>query len=323
MDYKKYFRNISKKSLLGAFLFAMALWMYASLSSSYTTLIKLPLEIQLPENRSFEEAPTASVFVEAKGTGWNLFNLIYFNNSKRINIDLSQTVINDSIYIIARSTLLKGVQSLERVELTDVLSDNITIKTGSVTTYSVPVVPDLTILPSDGFFVVGKPQLEPDVIEIRGNDKIVSQIKSWTTKPAVYDGKNRIFSDYLELSDSLHGIVKLNRKNVKFNAVIQQTAEVTFDEIRISIRGGAPPKNHVLYPDFISITFRGGISEIVELTPDRVSVTLQYADIANDKTGILIPKIEFPGNLEVIGMSPQQIYNYKIIKSPVLTKSGL
>ncbi len=323
MDYKNYFRHISKKSLLGAFLFAMALWMYASLSSEYTTLIKLPVEIKLPENRSFEQQPTSSVFVEAKGTGWNLFNLIFFNNSKKIYVDLSQTVINDSIYSIGRSNLLKGVQSFERVELSDVLSDYITIKTGSVTTYSVPVVPDLTVIPADGFSLVGKPQLEPDVIEIRGNDKIVSQIKSWSTKPAVYEDINHIFSDNLELSDSLKGIVRLNRKNVKFNAVIQQTAEVTFDEIRISIRGGSVPKNHVLFPEFISITFRGGISEIVELTPDRVSVTLQYSDIANDKTGILIPKIEFPGNLEVINISPQQIYNYKITRTPVFSKSGL
>jgi len=313
-------KNVSKKSYLGALLFAMALWLYASLGSSFSTLVNMPLIIQLPEDRAFEEPPPASVSIEAKGTGWNLFNLLYFNKSKKIYLDLSKTQINDSIFNINRTSILKGLQSFERVELSDILTENVSIKTGKVTTYSVPVEPDITIIPADGFYLVGKPKLDPDMIEIRGNDKIVSNIKTWKTKPLVLEDRNRAFIYNLALSDTLSEIVKLNRTNINFTADIQQTAEVTFDEIRISIRGGSIPKNYKIQPEFVSITFRGGINEIIDLNPDKISVTLNYADILNDKSGILIPKIEFPGSSRVINLEPSFLYNYKIIETDNLTK---
>jgi YbbR domain-containing protein len=313
-------KNVSKKSYLGALLFAMALWLYASLGSSFSTLVNMPLIIQLPEDRAFEAAPPATVAIEAKGTGWNLFNLLYFNKSKKIFLDLSKTQINDSLFNINRSSLLKGLQSFERVELSDILTENVSIITGKVTTYSVAIEPDITIIPADGFYLVGKPKLEPDMIEIRGNDKVVSNIKTWKTKPLVLEDRNRAFQYNLELSDTLSEIVKLSRTNINFTADIQQTAEVTFDEIRISIRGGSIPKNHKLQPEFVSITFRGGINEIIDLNPDKISVTLNYADILNDKSGILVPKIEFPGSSRVINLMPRFIYNYKIIETDNLTK---
>ncbi|MFA5513277.1 MAG: hypothetical protein WC313_12590 [Candidatus Kapaibacterium sp.] len=317
---KKYsLKNVSKKSYLGAILFALALWLYTSLGSDYTTLVNLPVIIRLPEDRAFEEPPPRSVMIEAKGTGWNLFNLLYFNKSKRVFIDLYNTRINSPEYDITRTAILKGLQAFDRVELSDVLTDGLNILTGKVTTYSVPVEPVLNIIPGDGFTLVGKPKLEPDVIEIRGNDKIVSTIKNWKTKPAVFENRNSSFIESLELSDSLDGIINLSKRYVKFTAEIQQTAEVTFDEVKISVRGGIVPKNHFLYPEHVSITFRGGIEEIIQLNPDKISVTLNYADIVNNKTGILVPKVEYPGNSEVIIMSPNHIYNYKIIKSDDLS----
>lgn len=320
MENEKGLNKIIKKSYFGAFLFAVALWLYTSLSSSYSTIVHMPLIIKLPGDRAFEEPPPEFVLIEAKGTGWNLFNLIFFNNSKKIFLDLSQNNINDSDYSIARNSLLKGIQALERVELSDVLAENVIIHTGKVTTQDVEVVPKLTIKTSDGFTLVGNPKIEPKSIEIRGNDKVVKYIKTWNTIPAIFEETNKSFSKTVELSDSLSGIVYLNTKKVRFSVEIQQTAEVTFPELKIDIRGGMLPKNYKISPDFISITFRGGITEIVELNPDKISVTLNYADIVNDKTGILIPKIEYPGNLKVIMLEPRYIMNHKIIRANSLSE---
>src|SRR5690606_22296083 len=146
-----------------------------------------------------------------------------FNKSKRVFIDLYNTRINTPEYDITRTAILKGLQAFDRVELSDVLTDGLNILTGKVTTYSVPVEPVLNIIPGDGFTLVGKPKLEPDVIEIRGNDKIVSTIKNWKTKPAVFENRNSSFIESLELSDSLDGIINLSKRYVKFTAEIQQT----------------------------------------------------------------------------------------------------
>lgn len=321
MDFKKSINIVSKKAFLGALIFAISLWLYTTLSGNYSAIINMPLIIKLPIDRAFEGEPPKFVTVESKGTGWNLFNLIFFNNSKKIVIDLSQSNINDTEYSITRQNLIKGVQSMERVELTDILNDNLVIQTGKISSYMVKVEPDFIINPSDGFTIVGNPKIEPEYVEIRGNDKIIKNIKFWRTKPIVYNNINKSFTKEIELSDSLQGIVNIDKKYVKFTANIQQTAEVTFDEIRINIRGGVMPQNYIIYPNFLTLTFRGGIKEIIDLTPDKINVTINFADIINDKSGVLIPKIEYPSNLKIINTEPKYITNYKIINTNTLTKN--
>lgn len=309
------------KSYIGALLFALALWAYTALSGHYSTLVNMPLKIILPENRAFEEPPPKSILLEVKGTGWNLFNFLFFNNSKQVIVDLSDSKIIDSEFSVQRSNLLKGIQGMEKVELSDILTESITVHTGKVTTYGVKVEPDIRVEPADGFTLVGNVKVYPDMVEIRGNDKIVSKIQSWKTKYAFYEDVNKSFSESIELSDSLDGIVNINLKKVDFIANVQQTCEITFNEIKVNIRGGTTPKNHVIYPDFVTITFRGGINEIAELNPDKLSVSINYADIINDKTGILIPKIEYPGSVKIINVEPKYLINHKVVRTNTLAEN--
>ena len=95
-------------------LFAIALWSYTSFNSTYKTFISVPINVILPKERAIEAQIPRFVDIEVNGTGWNIFNLIYFNNSKKIIVDLSNKVIEDSIYTISRNELVKSVQSMKK-----------------------------------------------------------------------------------------------------------------------------------------------------------------------------------------------------------------
>ncbi|PKL86612.1 MAG: hypothetical protein CVV22_00535 [Ignavibacteriae bacterium HGW-Ignavibacteriae-1] len=312
-------RIFTKRAFIGALLFAIALWSYTSLNTYYTTYVDIPLSVKLPPTRAIEKELPTTISVESRGTGWNLFNLLYLNNSKRANVDLSETNIKDSLFTIGRSDFLKGIESFETVELADVIPSSLTLRTGRIGEYYVPLNSLVEITPKEGFSIVGDIKLKPDSIMIIGNDKITSQIKSWSTKVLKIEEANKPIRGIVELSDSLGEIINFNTREIQFYADVQLTLERTFYDIPIVVRGGTMPKNSVINPDKIDITVRGGLEQIKNLDAENLSVYLEFTTIAKDKSGILIPNIEFPTDVEVIQVNPPYVYHIILLRQSKLS----
>ncbi|MCO5251747.1 MAG: hypothetical protein M9949_10055 [Candidatus Kapabacteria bacterium] len=315
----KILRIFTKRAFIGALLFAIALWSYTSLNTNYSTYVDIPLSVKLPPTRAIEKELPATISVESRGTGWNLFNLLYLNNSKRANVDLSDTRIEDSIFTIGRSDFLKGIESFETVELADVIPSSLTLRTGRIGEYVVPIVSMVEITPKDGFSLVGDIRLKPDSIRIIGNDKITSQIKSWSTKVLKIEGANKPIRGIVELSDSLGDIINFNTREIQFYADVQLTLERTFYDIPIIVRDGTMPRNSSITPNKIDITVRGGLEQVKNLNVENLSVYLDFTTIAKDKSGILIPNIEFPPDIEVIQVNPPYVYHIILLRQSKLS----
>jgi hypothetical protein len=312
-------RIFTKRAFIGALLFAFALWSYTSLNTNYSTYVDIPLSVKLPPTRAIEKELPATISVESRGTGWSLFNLLYLNNSKRAHVDLSETRIVDSVFTIGRSDFLKGIESFETVELADVIPSTLTLHTGEIGEYFVPLVSLIEITPREGFSLVGDIRLKPDSIKIIGNDKITSQIKSWSTKTLKIDEANKQIRGTVELSDSLGDIINFNTREIQFFADVQLTLERTFYDIPIVVRDGTMPRNSKITPDKIDITVRGGLEQIKNLDVANLSVFLDFSTIAKDKSGILVPNIEFPVDIDVIQVNPPYVYHIILLKQPKLS----
>ena len=303
--------KIRKRSIIGSIIFGIALWLYTSLNGIYTTIIITPIDVKLPANKALETNLPDTVSVEVKGKGWNIFNLMFFNTSKKIVVNLQNSKIQDSILRIGRSDIIKGAQSFEKVELSQVYPELIELKTGPVGIYNVPIVSQVNLVPADGFSLIGPITINPAKIRISGNDKFVKDISYWTTEQETYNNLNSSFRTVVKLTDSLPNIVQIENKEIELFAEIQQTGEITLNEIPINITSGGIPRNHFLYPMFVSITVRGGINRIDELTSDQIKVSIDYNTIVNDEKGIIIPKIEIPEYIEIIKVNPPYIFHTK------------
>lgn len=316
----KILRIFTKRAFLGSLLFAIALWGYTSLNSNYSTYVDVPLTVKLPPTRAIERELPTTIAIESRGTGWNLFNLIYMNNSKRVNVDLSNTQIEDSVFIIGRSDFVKGLESFEKVEFAEVIPEILSLQTGKIGAYKVPVLSLIEITPREGFSLVGDIQLKPDSITVLGNNKITSKIKSWSTQKLIIENANKPIRGIVELSDSLGEIVEFDTPQIQFYSNIQLTLEKTFYDIPIVIRGGAMPRNSRIYPEKLDITVRGGIDVVKNMNKDDLVIALDYSSIANDKTGILVPKIESPSEVQVIQINPAYVYHKVFLKQTGLLK---
>jgi len=314
MSIKEVFGIFKNKTFIVSFLFAIALWVYTSFNSVYKYYTTVPFSIVLPDTRAIENDLPKTFTLSVQGTGWNLLNLNAFNNSKRIFIDWSKKEINDSTIVVMRSDFLKGIQSLEGIQVDEISPEFLTIKTGKIVTKKVPVVHKVKIITNENFVAVGDIVLIPDSVEISGNEKLLSTIIEWKTELVEYADVTQSFRAEINLSDTLKGIVKISRSKVDFYTDIQQLAEIEIPDVEIVTRGGSLPRDSYLYPPQVNIILKGGIKELEKFTKERIAATIDINDIINDSTGVIKPKIEIPSGFKLLKIEPAFIYHYKINK---------
>lgn len=307
---QRFKKILSAKSFYGSILFAIALWGYSSLNSEFITNVELPLTIKLPPNRAIENALPTSVSIEVKGSGWHLFNLLYLNSSKSCSIDLSKASFTNDVYVISRTEILKGLQFLLNVEPREVLTDVFDVVTGLVGTYKVPVVPNLKMYAQEGMVIVGEIVCTPDSIRIRGNDRIVKNIPLWYTQRLEFPHVHKSFTSSVPLSDTLAGKVELSQSYITIGVEVQQTAELSFDDVPIIVRGGSEPQNHILSPTFVRITVQGGAEQLEAITSEDISVDIDFNRIINDSTGVIIPDVRVPSGFKLLRIEPPFIYHF-------------
>jgi len=311
-------KKIKFKSVLGAILFAFALWAYTSLNGEFITKVSFPVTVELPENRAIENPLPTEVLVEVKGTGWHLFNLLYFNNTKQCNIDLSRVDISNKSFNISQSTLLKSLDNLVNVEARSVNPESLELRTGSVGEYNVPITPNVNIIPKEGFTIVGNIDIVPSMVKISGNDKLVQNIKHWTTQYITISDVNKPFRAEVALSDSLSSIVKLSSPKVEILANVQLIAEKVIPDVEIEIVGGQLPYGHILLPKRIDVIIRGGINIIESIKPESIKAFVDINTILEDKVGIITPQINIPKYVQLLN---NNLYLYHYYETKNLTQN--
>jgi hypothetical protein len=295
------------KSFLGSIVFALALWIYVSMNSGYTTKVNIPLKVLIANNAAIEKQVPSSITVVVKGTGWNIISLIFFNPTAICQVDLTHLNI-DSSYSINKSDMFKGLMNLTNLQAAEVYPEKIDISLTKVNEISVPIIPFVTIIPREGFIIVGKLKTEPDQVTVRGFEKVLKNINLWYTQSAnVKDA----FSDVrlrLNLQDTMRNMVKLSINEVRVSAQIEQSASITVNDVEVKLKGGSLMQNYILQPDYIKVTVEGGIDDISELTPDMIKASVDALDVARDSTGLVQPVISVPENIKIISMQPRFLY---------------
>lgn len=296
------------KSFISSLIFASALWAYASLNQEYHTNINIPLQISLPENRAFASPAPENLTLTIKGTGWQIFNL-FFNSTAICSIDLTKTSIKDSVFAINRDNILKSIQSLNFVQPLEIIPDNFMINTGAVGEYSVPLSSRITIIPREGYTLVGDVQIKPDLVMIKGNDAIARSIQKWETIEDFFEDVYSPISTLIELSDSLKGVINVKPSTVRITADIQQIAEMRIPDVKVMIRGYNYMKNHIIEPLLLTVTVRGGVNVIKNLSPESVSAFIEYQKVLTDSSGVIVPTIQVPDNVTVLSVSPPYLFH--------------
>ncbi len=300
--------KIFSLSTLGALTIAISLWVYTSLNDEYSTRVDIPLLIQLPENRSPEKTLPSNITIVAKGSGWHLFNLIFFNQNKVCQVDLTNELINQQEYFILENTLEKSLRNIVNVTAEDVYPDNISITTGPSVEKRVPIKSRLNIIPDENFVLATETDFTPDTVTVIGNTKVLRDLNYWPTERIDFEDINKPVISVVNLKDSLSTIVELSTRSTVAAIEIQQLAEITIRDIGIDIRNNNLKGNEVLSAEKIDLTIRGGVEELADL---KLSEIKAYIDLENTQAGNNVqPVVEIPEKFNLIEIQPRYIYRY-------------
>ena len=288
----------------------MALWTYTTLNNEYVTFVKVPLKVIMPNNRAIENPIPQNLDIEVKGKGWDIFNLMYFNTSKEISLDLSKQRIEKNDIEVGRQQILKSVRYIGNLETIDALPDNVEIRTGISGEYFVEVEPNVKIIPTQGFILVDGPYVEPERVRIKGNDKIVSKIKTWKTEYAIINDVANKFRARISLQDTLATIVAKSRQSVYVYGKLEQIAERTFKDVPYTLINGKA-ESYDIMPKRFDVTVKGGITAISEIELSDIELTLDANDVYSTNTSTALIKSKIKGNAKLSNSTKMYVYVFK------------
>lgn len=303
-----------RKSIIGAIFLATIFWGYTTLNNEYVTFVKVPLTVIMPNNRAIENPIPKTLDIEVKGKGWDIFNLMFFNTSKEISLDLSKQRMSKNNFEIGRQQILKSVRYAGNLESIDVLPDNLEIRTGISGEYFVDVVPSVSIVPTPGFILVEGPSVEPEKIRIKGNNKIVSGIKDWKTEEITLTNVANIFRQKIPLKDTLESIVAKSRQSVYVYGRLEQIAERTFRDVTFTIINGKA-ESYDISPSRFDITVKGGITAISQVELSDIELTLDANDVYSTTTATALVKAKIKGQVKLSNPDLMYVYVFKKTES--------
>ncbi len=300
------------RRVLGALVFAAALWGVAALSDTYVSTIPVPLRVYLPPDQALIEPVQQYIHVTLRADGWSLLKLAATGATETTLRPIVSPNQEERAVSIDRNTLLLSVrESITNVQqITSISPDSLTLVVGRVAQKRVPLFPDVVISTRPGFQVIGKPEIRPDSVTLTGSAKALEEITTWTTEPVkLEDIHNPIARRLVRVSDTLQGVARPNLQVAELSADVQEIAEQRFVEIPIHNRGSAhdPGLELVIEPRRVDVVIRGGVRDLSELNPKMLQA---YIDVVQgyDTLGLARPRMwNLPPTLTVIRVEPDRV----------------
>lgn len=294
-------------SFLFAFIFSIAFWGYVNLNSRYTTFVEMGLNVKVANGRAIEGVLPESLFLQVRGTGYDLVKLLYFSQRPECFIDVSPRPLESSRerYVITQDSLKRGITTPLAVDILSISPSTLSFRTDVESFKRIPVEPVFDMQYRRGFTLISAPAFRPDSITIRGTSRIIQSIASWRTSPLALADVHEPFEFTIPLKDSLSSTVERSDSIVRVTANVQQVAELTFQDIPVEVQSAPPGADHAIRPQIVTVTVRGGIRQLQYMTPSVLRASVPYYELTQDSTGFVRPVISLPAGLQLVKVTPQ------------------
>jgi YbbR domain-containing protein len=293
-----------------SFVASILLWIYINLNLSYTIVLPVPLEIKLPNSQALGNDLPSNVDVTIKGKGWELLGIML---SKKISYNLDLSGYKKDARINISQKISELLEIPQGILVLNVNPEFVEINFDNITTKMVKVKNLVNVVPKDGYFIVGSPNISPDSVKLSGAMSIVGKIKFLSTEQVNITNVNSGFTRTFKIIDTLNNIVKIEPKTVTITYNIELSAEKNIEEINVVVSNVPPDKEVLLVPPKLKIYLRGGVEQLSNINPDEIFAGIDFKLIENDSLGYVSPKITLPVDASIIKYEPQK-FQYIIKK---------
>lgn len=289
-------------------IFSSLLWAYVRLSNAYETDVDLPVSITPPKGFAVSSPIPERLHTRVRGAGWQIL-LMNFAKNSRYQFDLGDRSVLENAPIILRSDeIVHDAMTPSEVRVIKVDPDSLQITFAKRVEKRVPIVPVTDITPAPGYVIVGKPIASPATVVITGAQKMLDSIQSFPTQHVLVHNAKQDVDKSVLLSDSLDNFVSIVHESpVSVRVDIQAIGERTIAGLVVGVDALPPEFEVLLIPSSITLSLRGGVDQLAALKPSELRAHISYDPVAFDRERTLLPVVDVPEGVQVLGVDPPRL----------------
>lgn len=265
---------------LTALVLAAILWGATAAQEPATQLVDVQLDIVPPEGRALAaELPEVKALYAGRTR-----ELIKLYREPPLVHKVIPDTLTGALYTVEVSladlSVLEGAdvraQAVEPRIFTVVLDD--------VFQRTVPVIPQVTVVPDSGYEQFGDAVAVPGSVVVRGPEEIVRGMPGVYTEPLELNGVTESFTRTLALDTAaLEGIVRVSRSEVEVSVEVASVTDRVIIGVPVAIQS-AGGGNWDSDPPAVMVTVRGRAERLSQLTRDSLQVVADVTGTQPDTT---------------------------------------
>jgi hypothetical protein len=193
------------------------------------------------------------------------------------------------------------------VGLAAVEPDTVLVEVDRSITRRVPVSLDAVLTFRDGYGPVGAVRLDPESVEVGGAESVIRRLVAWPTVHTTFEDLRAPLDSRIGLAPGGTAQLTFSSTSVRVVLNVQPFAEKVFPGLAVEVRSVPASREVILIPPKVEAVVRGGIQQLSTLSPSDVSVTVEYATIVADSTGMIEPRVSAPEGMQVVQKRPERI----------------
>ncbi len=209
----------------------------------------------------------------------------------------SSPITFDSNQGILETQLLLRIP--EEVDVESIVPQTIDMRKEARTERLIPIKSRVVFVSQPPYFFTGEPKLTPDSVRVSGPVSVISQLVSWPTRSDTTISISGAVEYQVGLADSLAGLVRLGINETTVTQLASQYTEGQNERVRVEIEGIPNASSAVqLDPESVTITYQVPLSKFSQAYQSpQIRALVSYAQIYDDTTGRVVPRVEFPSDL--------------------------
>ncbi|MCK4427125.1 MAG: hypothetical protein KAW16_01430 [candidate division Zixibacteria bacterium] len=302
--WKFIFENLGFKIV--AVVMALLLWFHVATEKVYEYTKSFPVKISnIPEELILSQEVPEEVQVKIQGKGKELLKLLLMEQ-KNLQIDIGDFRVGENNYSF-KPEEIPIPQGLD-LRVKEILSpQSMKIKLDRLIEKKVPIRSQITILPEEGYLLIGEVSLDSHEVVISGPRRLVRKIKSIQTEKKGLEGVTESISDQIGLTLPEGYNLELSFEKVNFSADIQKAIGKEILSVPVETVNLPEGRKVKVQPDSINVVIFGGENVVNQLTKDQIKVTIDCATVKRNKETKLQPLVKLPPIVSLIRTEPDSL----------------
>jgi YbbR domain-containing protein len=297
--------------IIATTILAVLLWASVNLGTQYQTVVSVPLRVtNIPSGQALRFPVPEELRLTVRGEGWQLLSMSW-NSPGEIPLDVHRASVSHQV--LTMKDFLRELTLPNGIDLVDLSPESLFVSLDDSGEKKVPVVLNADVSCAEGYGLADPPMLAPDSVTVRGALSVLLPIEHVRTEHMVYHSLKTTLDRSMTLENNVPIVLAMDPPAVRVLINVQPFAEKTMTGIPVEVTSVPDNREVILVPPRMEILVRGGINRLAEISSSDCTVRVDFAQLLDDTTRTVIPRVELPEGVSLIARRPE-VFQFVIRK---------